>query len=123
MDPATAWRQQAESFGRFLRIQRELAELSLRDLAAMADVSNAYLSQLERGLHQPSVRVLRNIAEALNLSTEQVLAQFGLFDDTDHEPRGSVETAIMDDHRLTGDQKRALLSVYRSYVEAASNPD
>ena len=62
------WKQQAESFGRFLHTQRKLADLSLRELSAMTDVSNAYLSQLERGQHQPSVRVLRSLADACSTS-------------------------------------------------------
>ncbi|MGH9246628.1 MAG: helix-turn-helix domain-containing protein [Acidimicrobiales bacterium] len=119
-----AWKRQAEGFGRFLRAQRKLAELSLRELAGMTDVSNAYLSQLERGLHQPSVRVLRSIADALNLSVEQVLAQFGLAGDDGSEDdgdgdgsAGGVEAAIQADDRLSDEQKVALIAVYRSYVQ------
>ena len=77
------WKQQAEAFGRFLRAQRKLADLSLRELAAMADVSNAYVSQLERGQHQPSVRVLRALAEALNISSQKMLTQAGVLEDDD----------------------------------------
>ena len=66
--------------GSYIRGQRQLADLSLRQLAAMTNVSNAYLSQIERGLHQPSVKVLRSIASALNLSGETLLAQAGLID-------------------------------------------
>lgn len=77
------WKQQAEGFGRFLRAQRKLADLSLRELAAMADVSNAYVSQLERGQHQPSVRVLRALAEALNISYQRMLTQAGVLQDDD----------------------------------------
>ena len=64
--------------GAYIRTQRHLADLSLRQLAAMTNVSNAYLSQIERGLHQPSVKVLRSIADALNLSGETLLARAGL---------------------------------------------
>ena len=56
-----AWRAQVLALGEVIRTQRQLAKLSLRDLAALTDVSNAYLSQVERGMHEPSVRVLREI--------------------------------------------------------------
>ena len=65
------------ALGEFIRAQRQLANLSLREMAAMTSVSNAYLSQVERGLHQPSLKVLHSIAAALQLSTEQLLAQGG----------------------------------------------
>jgi DNA-binding XRE family transcriptional regulator len=60
--------QDDDVLGTHIRAQRQLADLSLRQLAAMTNVPNAYLSQIERGLHQPSVKVLRSIASALNLS-------------------------------------------------------
>ncbi len=108
------------AIGEFIRAQRRLARLSLRQLAGVAKVSNAYLSQIERGMHAPSVRVLRSIARALDLSAEAMLAQAGLLDDApadggQAEPPGT-EAAIRADRRLTEDQKEALLSVYRSYV-------
>ena len=65
------------ALGEFIRAQRQLANLSLREMASMTSVSNAYLSQVERGLHQPSLKVLHSIAAALQLSTEQLLAQGG----------------------------------------------
>ena len=65
------------ALGEFIRAQRQLANLSLREMASMTSVSNAYLSQVERGLHQPSLKVLHSIAAALQLSTEQLLAQAG----------------------------------------------
>ena len=64
--------------GAFIRAQRQMANLSLRELAAMTEVSNPYLSQIERGLSEPSARVLKTIAEALNLSAEALFAQAGL---------------------------------------------
>jgi transcriptional regulator with XRE-family HTH domain len=118
------WKAQLEALGQFIRTQRQLAQLSLRDLAARTNVSNPYLSQIERGLHEPSVRVLRQIAAALNMSAETLLAQAGLQDDDvaagpvgDDGP--SAEAAIRADPKLTDEQKHALLAVYRSYV--ASN--
>ena len=69
-----AWKAQHEALGAFIKAQRHVANLSLREMARLTDVSNAYLSQIERGLHQPSVRVLRSLAEALNVSAETLLA-------------------------------------------------
>jgi transcriptional regulator with XRE-family HTH domain len=108
---------QVRALGAFIRAQRQLANLSLRQVAALANVSNPYLSQIERGLHEPSVRVLRSIARALDVSAETLLESAGLLAD-DHGPaHGSdTEAAIRADVRLTEEQKQALLSVYRSYV-------
>jgi transcriptional regulator with XRE-family HTH domain len=112
-------RAQLERLGRVIRAQRRQAELSLRDLAARTDVSNPYLSQIERGLHEPSVRVLRSIARALNISAETLLAQAGLIDGDDSaEPPPTVVAAVEADPRLTAEQKAALLAVYRSYIES-----
>jgi transcriptional regulator with XRE-family HTH domain len=111
-------RAQLERLGRVIREQRKHAEMSLRDLAARTDVSNPYLSQLERGLHQPSVRVLKAIAGALNMSAEALMVQAGLLDGPAQEaPAPSVIDAIRADPRLSDDQKVALLAVYRSYVD------
>src|SRR5436305_11800011 len=97
-----------------------MAELSLRELAARTNVSNPYLSQIERGLHEPSVRVLKAIASALNLSAETVLRQAGLLEDEaavdDTSP--TTEKAIAADKGLKTEQRTALLAVYRSYLEA-----
>ncbi len=111
-------RSQLEKLGRVIREQRTQAELSLRELAARTNVSNPYLSQLERGLHEPSVRVLKAIAMALNMSAEALMVQAGMLDDPapGRTTPGVVE-AVRADPRLTDDQKAALLSVYRSYVE------
>ena len=115
------WRAQIEALGNFIRTQRRLANLSLRELAERTNVSNPYLSQIERGLHEPSVRVIRSIAGALNLSAETLLAQAGLLEGatapTDGaEPAPDTEAAIRADPRLSDSQKEALLGVYRSYV-------
>src|ERR1700735_1944363 len=69
---------QAGGLGGYIRLQRQLADLSLRQLSDLTKVSNAYLSQVERGLHQPSLRVLRSIADALNLSSDTLLSQAGM---------------------------------------------
>ena len=112
------WRTQLEAFGSFVRTQRQLAKLSLRELAELATVSNPYLSQIERGLHEPSIRVIKAIANALEISTETLLAQVGLVGDDDPEGRihGATEAAISADPYLTDGQREALLAVYRSYV-------
>jgi transcriptional regulator with XRE-family HTH domain len=115
--------EQLHALGAFIRAQRRLANLSLRQMADLAQVSNPYLSQLERGLHEPSVRVLQAIGRALDLSAETLLAQAGLLDpdvDGDQADAPSTEAAIRRDPQLTDDQKQALLVVYRSYVQANS---
>jgi transcriptional regulator with XRE-family HTH domain len=112
------WKSQMEALGSFIRTQRKLADLSLRELAEMTEVSNPYLSQLERGLHQPSVRVLKSIADALNVSAETLLVQAGLLESDGGEggtaAGSSVESAIRADPILSGDQKEALINVYRA---------
>jgi transcriptional regulator with XRE-family HTH domain len=100
--------------GDFIRMQRRLGQLSLRQLAELADVSNAYLSQVERGLYTPSAQVLKNIARALDLSAEALYARAGLLDDEAGTEGGGVEEAIRLDESLSADQKETLLRVYRS---------
>lgn len=128
-----AWSAQVNALGGFIRAQRQMAKLSLREMAAMTKVSNAYLSQVERGLHQPSLKVLRSIADALHLDTDQMLSRAGwsFRDDGAEEPPAAatpdpgrtatpgVEAAIAADPRLSEEQKAALRSVYRSFVERA----
>jgi transcriptional regulator with XRE-family HTH domain len=131
MPPDDPWAAQRKLLGNFIRSQRRLANLSLRDLAERTAVSNPYLSQIERGLHEPSVRVLRSIASALNISAETLLTQAGLLDGTvavdtegaeagKHEGSGSTtEAAIRLDPALSQSQKEALLAVYRGFVATA----
>jgi transcriptional regulator with XRE-family HTH domain len=114
------WSASMNALGEFIRAQRQLAKLSLREMAAMTSVSNAYLSQVERGLHQPSLKVLQKIADALQLSTEQLLGQAGWAagSPTSASPTASsTEEAIRSDPRLSAEQRAALLSVYRSFVK------
>ena len=90
-DPMTEpWDSQMQALGAFIRSKRKLANLSLRQLAERTKLSNPYLSQIERGLHQPSVRVIRLISDALNVSAETLLAQAGLLhrDAVRHWPAG-----------------------------------
>ena len=122
-----AWEAQREHLGAFIRERRKQANLSLRQLAELTSLSNPYLSQIERGLHQPSVRVLRAISDALNLSAETLLAQAGLIDAMAGARAGvgtaegesdvpDTERAIRADKRLSEDQKSALIVVYRSML-------
>jgi transcriptional regulator with XRE-family HTH domain len=113
-----AWKAQLEAFGAFVRTQRQLAKLSLRELAELARVSNPYLSQIERGLHEPSIRVVRAIANALDISADTLLAQIGLISEERSDGRvgGATEAAIVADPYLSEGQRQALLAVYRSYV-------
>ncbi len=118
------WNAQTQCLGAFIRNRRKLARLSLRQLAEMTSLSDPYLSQLERGLHLPSVRVLKLLSEALNVSVETLLAQVGLLDlapsgddgaaAADGPPASPVESAISADERLADEQKAALIAVYRS---------
>ena len=117
---ADPWDVQFEALGGFIRSQRKLAQLSLRQLAELTTLSNPYLSQVERGLHQPSVRVLKLIAEALNISAETLLEQAGLLHGHAQEDAGSderVKTAIRADQRLAEEQKAALIAVYHSMLQ------
>jgi len=115
-----SWQAQREALGAFIRAQRQTANLSLRQLAELTSLSNPYLSQVERGLHEPSVRVLKAISEALNLSAETLLTQAGLIDAVTGKGAAAeepTEAAILADKRLSDDQKAALIAVYRSMVE------
>jgi transcriptional regulator with XRE-family HTH domain len=120
-------RQQLETLGGFIRSQRQQAQLTLRDLAARTNVSNPYLSQIERGLHDPSVRVLKAIAVALNLSLETMLVAAGLLTEDASPASGGgevpgTEEAILADPLLTDEQRSSLLAVYRSYTGGATDP-
>jgi transcriptional regulator with XRE-family HTH domain len=103
-----------ESLGSYLREQRVAAELSLRQLAEQAGVSNPYLSQIERGLRRPSAEVLQALAKALRISAEQVYVQAGILSPDDDQVR-SVELAVLGDPLLSERQKQALLDVYESF--------
>ncbi|WP_396932098.1 helix-turn-helix domain-containing protein [Mycolicibacterium sp.] len=102
--------------GSFIRAQRQMANLSLRELSALTQVSNPYLSQIERGLSEPSARVLKSIAEALNVSAEALFFQAGLISEPQQRECEATEAALRADSRLTDDQKKALLTVYRTYL-------
>ena len=128
------WDAQREALGAFIREQRKRANLSLRQLAELTSLSNPYLSQVERGLHQPSVRVLKAISDALNVSAETLMSQAGLIDaiattgtdakkDTEASADRDTEDAIRADQRLGDEQKAALIAVYRSMLGSAPAKD
>jgi transcriptional regulator with XRE-family HTH domain len=101
--------------GDYLKEQRIAAALSLRELAEQSGVSNPYLSMVERGVRNPSAQVLQQIAKALQISAEQLYIRAGLLsveDDMD----GSVQLALLNDPRLTDQQRNTLLDLYSSYV-------
>jgi transcriptional regulator with XRE-family HTH domain len=108
----------AERLGEIIRRQRELSELSMRQFASLAGISNPYLSQIERGLREPSERVLDAIAAALQVSADTLYEQAGMT--VGEEPEiSAVEQAVRDDPRLTGRQRQAMLEVYRAFVAQA----
>jgi transcriptional regulator with XRE-family HTH domain len=111
-----------EALGALIRAQRATAGLSLRDLAERTQVSNAYLSQIERGLHEPSISVLGAIASALDVSLQDLLSRAGLLAPAGADDAGPLvgdtEAAIVSDPHLSEPQRVALLSIYRSFVPA-----
>ena len=121
----------SRSLGAFIRAQRKRSNLSLRQLSTKSQISNAYLSQIERDLHEPSIRVLRRVGDALGLEPESLLARAGLLPGSRTDavgadrgqdgslggssPPPSTEDAILADPHLSDDEKQALVTVYRSY--------
>jgi len=118
----------ASPLGEFIRHQRELRDLSMRQLAGLVGISNPYLSQIEHGLREPSEKVLDAIAENLELSAEVLYEQSGRRpgERADEQGRSAVEAAIRADPRLTVRQRRALLEIYEAFVDrgrAGAQPD
>jgi transcriptional regulator with XRE-family HTH domain len=119
------WKAQAEALGALVRAQRTAADLSLRALSERTKVSNAYLSELERGLHEPSIRVLSAIAAAFGLPLGSLLTRAGVLEPVDDDPAPGLrrtEAAIISDPELSEPQRTALLSVYRSFVSPGLRP-
>src|SRR3954451_19707975 len=110
------------SLGEYLREQRVAAELSLRQLAEQAGVSNPYLSQIERGLRRPSAEVLQQLAKALRISAEQLYLRAGIVS-PDAGVGGSVELAVLGDRQLSERQKQTLLDVYASFLALNAGHD
>ena len=108
----------AQDIGSFIRTQREAAEVSVRQLAERAGVSNPYLSQIERGLRKPSAEVLSQIAKALRLSAEVLYVRAGILEPGE---RSHVHDAIIGDTAITERQKRVLLDIYSSFRQQNEN--
>jgi transcriptional regulator with XRE-family HTH domain len=99
--------------GYYIREQRHAAQVSMRQLAKAAGVSNPYLSQIERGLRKPSAEILQQIAKALRISAEQLYVQAGILDERVGDD--TVTGAILGDTVLTERQKQVLLEIYESF--------
>ncbi len=110
--PASA-SDRARSLGEFIREQRRVARLSLRKLSDMAEISNPYLSQIERGLRKPSAEILQQLARALRISAESLYVQAGILDE--RPDTQDLAGSIWDEPTLTEAQKRALVQVLRSF--------
>jgi transcriptional regulator with XRE-family HTH domain len=114
--------------GDYIRTQRTKAQISLRELAKLAGVSNPYLSQIERGLRRPSAEILQQIAKGLRISAEALYVQAGILE---QRQGGAVVDAVLADPELTERQKQVLLDIYESFrrenearaVQAAGTPD
>ena len=104
----------ASDIGSFIRSQRELAQVSVRQLAEKSGVSNPYLSQVERGLRKPSADVLNQIAKALRVSAEVLYVRAGILEPSD---KSQVRDAIVTDTAITERQKQILLDVYASFAQ------
>jgi transcriptional regulator with XRE-family HTH domain len=111
--------ERAERLGEIIRRQRELSALSMRQFADLVGISNPYLSQIERGLREPSERVLEGIAKSLQVSVDTLRQQAGLHID-DEEETPAVVVAIRADPKLTGRQRQALLEIYRAFTAPAA---
>lgn len=104
----------ASDIGSFIRAQREAAQVSVRQLADKAGVSNPYLSQIERGLRKPSADVLNQIAKALRVSAEVLYVRAGILEASE---KSEVRDAIIADVAITERQKQVLLDIYTSFAE------
>ena len=106
--------------GGYIRVQRENAKVSLRQLARTAGVSNPYLSQIERGLRTPSAELLQQIARGLRISAEVLYVRAGILEE---RPAGAVVDAVLADPHLSERHKQVLLDVYRSFRQDAPEHD
>src|SRR5438874_10941583 len=102
------------NLGEFIRRQRELAQLSVRQLAEMCGISNPYLSQIERGLRTPSSMILQSLAKGLRLSAETLYTQAGILDPQEAEESDVVKSVMRDPH-ISVRQREMLIDMYRSF--------
>jgi transcriptional regulator with XRE-family HTH domain len=113
-DSNTSHTERASVLGEFIKEQRKVARLSLRKLSDMAEISNPYLSQIERGLRKPSAEILQQLAKALRISAETLYVQAGILEERQESP--DLAHAINAEHALTEAQKRALIQILRSFL-------
>jgi transcriptional regulator with XRE-family HTH domain len=106
------------SVGDYIRDQRKSAQYSLRQLAAVAGVSNPYLSQIERGLKKPSAEILQQIAKALRISAETLYVRAGFLED--RGTSSDVVAAILTDPAIGERHKRVLIDIYESFRSGAT---
>jgi transcriptional regulator with XRE-family HTH domain len=99
--------------GEFIRDQRRNARLSLRKLSELTGISNPYLSQIERGLREPSAKILQAIARGLRISAETLYVRAGILDQRDDDQ--DLVEEILRDPSITERQKQALVDIYRSF--------
>jgi transcriptional regulator with XRE-family HTH domain len=99
--------------GTYIREQRDTAQISLRQLARLAGVSNPYLSQIERGLRRPSAEILQQIAKALRISAEALYVKAGILEE--RETDSDIPAAVLGDTTITERQKQVLLEIYESF--------
>jgi transcriptional regulator with XRE-family HTH domain len=109
-----------KSVGQFIKNQRDVAGMSLRQLSHLAKVSNPYLSQIERGIYKPSAEVLKAIADALQIQSETLFQRAGFIDEAKDRGPSDVERAVKVDPRLNSEQKKALIGIYRSFLAQSS---
>ncbi len=113
------WQEHLRQLGEFIKAQRALNQLSQRELARLADLSDTYLSQLERGRHEPSLSVLRALADSLGIRPDELIL-YAAGVPMRNDPV-TTEDAISGDTRLTQAQRNALLGVLRSYLDVNRN--
>src|SRR5213596_3963704 len=111
---SSAAQSAAQDIGTFIRTQREAAQVSVRQLAEKAGVSNPHLSQIERGLRKPSADVLSQIAKALRVSAEVLYIRAGILEPSE---TSEVRDAIITDTAITERQKQVLLDIYTSFCQ------
>ena len=116
----TELEDRAHLLGQFIREQRRVARLSLRKLSDMSQISNPYLSQIERGLRKPSAEILQQLAKALRISAETLYVQAGILDE--RPDTADLERAIWEETSISEAQKKALVQVFRSFQHENAVP-